>query len=163
MNECSDTNLSNLLKTDKRLRNGETVFLGFVGFTSPDFAEKAMEEKEILVLKKPVKLTYARGSRQRGSQYFSKTRLHISGIGSLHEQELVEMLGNCDLIWPKDAKNAKKPYVFAQFQTEDEKKEAIDKLNGKKVDEENTLKLSPAYSQRFTQRPPIDRRRRFQG
>ncbi|ELQ76163.1 Polyadenylate-binding protein (RRM superfamily) [Trachipleistophora hominis] len=101
-----------------------------------------------------------------GSVAASTSPRHVcisQGIGSLHEQELIEMLGNCDLIWPKDAKNAKKPYVFAQFQTEDEKKEAIDKLNGKKVDEENTLKLSPAYSQRFTQRPPTDRRRRFVG
>lgn len=118
----------------------------------------------MFVLEKPVKLTYARGNRQRNGQYFSKTRLHISGIGNLHEEELCEMLGNCNLIWPKDSKNAKSPYVFAQFQTEDEKREAIEKLNGKKVDEENNLKLSPAYSQRFPQRGvPIDRRRRYQG
>lgn len=149
-----------MLKTDKRLRNGETVILGYVGFNNPDFAEKAMEDKDLTILDKPVKITYARGHRNR-SQRYSRTKLHVFGIGNMHESQLVEMLGNCELIWPKDPKNIKRPYVFAQFNNESDKKDAIEKLNGRKIDEENTLKLSPAYSQRFSGRGPVDRRRRY--
>lgn len=154
-----------MVKTDQRFRNNETVLLGFVGFVEIEFAEKAINEKELTLFNQPLKLTFARGNTRRNqNQYFSKTRLHISGIGKLEEEDLCKMLGKCDLIWPKDAKNAKNPYVFAQFENEDEKKVVMDKLNGKKIDEENTLKLSPAYAQRF---PPRvgggsgDRRRKF--
>lgn len=158
----SDTNNSNMVKIEKRLKNAEPVFIGFVGFVDHECAQTVMDMKEFTVLEKPVKLMYARSIKPRGNgQYFSRTRLHISGIGNLHKNELMEMLGKCDLIWPKDSKNAKRPYVFAQFHNEGEKKEAIEKLNGKKIDEENTLKLSPAYAQRFSSRPPVDRRRRF--
>lgn len=150
-----------MVKIDERIRQGETVLLGFVGFVSGDSAQKAVEEKEMKVLDNIVKNTYARSySRRNGGQYFSKTRLYVSGIGKLEEDELSKLLGKCNLIWPKDAKNAKNPYVFAQYENEEDKKDAMDKLNGKKIDEENTLRLSPAYAQKFGQRVG-DRRRRF--
>lgn len=63
------------------------------------------------------------------------------------------MLGNCSLIFPKKA-DPNNQYVFAQYENEEEKQQAIDKLNGKKIDDENVLKLSPAY----VQRPRMPRR-----
>lgn len=86
--------------------------------------------------------------------FYSKTRLHVSGMGSMQEEELTKMLGKCSLIYPKKT-DSKNPYVFAQYESEEDKRVAMEKLNGKNIDNEHTLKLSPAYAQR----PRVPRRR----
>merc|ERR1712050_51511 len=123
-------------------KRNDTISI-FVGFVSGDDAEKALQVKE--VLGEIVKPLYAKSPIVRRTPYFSRTRLHATGIGNLQEEELSKMLGNCSLIFPKRSEG-KSPYLFAQYQNEEEKKAAIDALDGKKVDGENVLRLSPAYA-----------------
>merc|ERR1712055_329300 len=139
----------NMVKLEKRERNDVLFTLAYIGFETPEEADKVMEAKDFVVKGKVVKNSYAKMTPKPMNSYQNRTRLHVSGIGNLQEEELSRLLGKCNLIWPKDSKNAKSPYLFAQYETEEDKKTALDNLNGQKIDDENTLKLSPAYGQRY--------------
>lgn len=137
-----------MLRLDERRRGENIAIVGLIGFENGDAAEKAMNEEEKKVNGELVKLSYAKSLPRRNNvPQYSRTRVHVSGIGKLTQDELSEMLGKCTLFFPKKA-DPENMYAFAQFENEDDKQRAMDSLNGKKVDEENTLKLSPAYSQR---------------
>ena len=158
MNVFADTNLRKMIKIDERKKGESISTVGLIQFESGDIAEQAVALTDKKVNGQTVKIGYARSPIRRPTgPKFSRTRLHVSGIGKLSEDELSKMLGKCSLIYPKrsDPENA---YLFAEYENEEEKQAAMDNLNGKKVDEENVLKLSPAYAQR-----PRGPRRRVSG
>ncbi|KRH92996.1 Polyadenylate-binding protein (RRM superfamily) [Pseudoloma neurophilia] len=133
-----------MVRVDERHKGEKSVTVGLITFLTNEMAEKAVSS-QLKLKNQLITVTWAKSLPKRNfGPVYSKTRVHISGIGKLTDDELSNLLGKCSLIYPKksDPENA---YVFAQFETEKEKQTAIDSLNGKKIDEHNTLKLSPAY------------------
>lgn len=137
-----------MIKVDQRKRGDSVSTVSLITFLNTDSAEQAVNTQEHMINGEKAKISYAKSlPRRSNGPPFSRTRLYVTGIGQMTENELSKLLGNCSLIYPKKT-DLEAPYVFAQYENEKDKREAMDNLNGKKIDDKNILKLSPAYAQR---------------
>lgn len=138
------------LKITPRIREEKQLYVGFVTFENSDDGRKVMADMNnvVSIHGSEVSISFATRSLKKKKPDaftragFHRTKVHVSGIPpSYTEEELSELLGKCKLYLPKDGKG----YCFADYGSEKEKNEVINKLDGKVVDEKYELKFAPAF------------------
>ncbi|EPR79759.1 hypothetical protein SLOPH_1788 [Spraguea lophii 42_110] len=144
----NDTNFSLGIKLIKKLKQGKVIKVAFVEFATAESAAKVISEEEIKVAGDMVKPAYSvsRFAGGRRKVYPSKTRVKLYNVPEdmQAEDKLCDLLGKCTIIKSKRPTN----FIIAQFENENMKNEAVEKNNGKQLNDSNVLKIEPAYPPR---------------
>lgn len=125
-------------------------------FSNFDCADKVVNVGELKVSGEPRQVFYARPKYFGRRPSISSKKLHVTGVPEeMPIEELKNLLGDCYISLPKDKRN----FMFATFKDEKSKNEALFNLNGKKMDENHVLKLSPAIDTSFASKEKLNNKK----
>ncbi|KCZ76133.1 hypothetical protein H311_02752 [Anncaliia algerae PRA109] len=143
-----------LIRTQVKMSGNSTYnkFSAVVTYDSSESADNAIKNSPIMINDLEIKPTYAK-PEQKLRPFISPKRLYVTGFPpTCPIEEIQKMMGECQISVPpksgkeKEGSTDRRPFIFVTYNTEKEKDEAVNKLNGKKMGEEYTLKLLPALS-----------------
>lgn len=136
MIKMSDTNLSsNINIKDVKRRDGTNKIVGTIEFKDTDCVEEACGEGKVNIEGQSYNLYFAKSQSNKEKVIISDKKVYIKGLPKdIEESELADMLGKCKISTTSSGSHI----VFAEFDTPEEQKTALDKLekmefNGRRV------------------------------